>query len=78
MNDVLSMYRVIHAEHAALVAELAERERRRGDPRAGRSRPGSFPNVLRWLRVLGRPTARTASRLRETSATSVVQEALQG
>lgn len=60
MNDVLSMYRVIQAEHAALVAELEERERRRGRSNARRSRRRTFSNVLGRLghpRRVGRTEA---------------------
>ncbi len=54
MNDALGMYLVIKAEHEAVLAEFAERERRRGLPRAAtRRREGSV--TANWLRRLRRP-----------------------
>ncbi|WP_136706552.1 hypothetical protein [Agromyces sp. H66] len=53
MNDALGMYLVIKAEHEAVLAEFAERRRRRGLPRAAsRTREGSA--AANWLRRLWR------------------------
>ena len=57
MNDALGMYLVIKAEHEALLAELAERERLRGFPRARSSQRRSLRAVAGWINLLRRPGA---------------------
>lgn len=52
MNDALGMYLVIKAEHEALLAELAERDRLRGFPRAAR-RERRRAVHLAWIQRLG-------------------------
>jgi len=56
MNDALGMYLVIKAEHATRLAEIAERERRRGYPRTNRARAPRRPAFGRWIAWVRRPT----------------------
>ena len=67
MNDALGMYLVIKAEHEALLAELAERERLRGFPRARaratrarrlRAAVGRLARIARPARLARRREAR--------------------
>jgi len=65
------MYLVIKAEHAARLAELAERERRRGYPRASSTMARGLADATRWIPWL----RRTGGDL-QSSTRSIAQEAL--
>ena len=57
MNDALGMYLVIKAEHAARLAEVAERVRRSSYPRANSAGATRRPALGRWTARLRRSTA---------------------
>ncbi|WP_448003645.1 hypothetical protein [Agromyces bauzanensis] len=57
MNDALGMYQVIKAEHAARLAEIAERERRRSYPRRSSTWERRTVGAVRWIQRLRRATA---------------------
>jgi len=57
MNDALGMYLVIKAEHAARLAEIAERERRRSYPRGSSTPARRGVGAMRWIQRLRRATA---------------------
>jgi hypothetical protein len=66
MNDALGMYLVITAEHEALLAELAERERLRGFPPA-RARATRTRRLRALVGRLARLARRREPRLVETA-----------
>jgi hypothetical protein len=58
MNDALGMYLVIKTEHALRLAEIADRERKRGYPRTTSTVTPARRGVgaPRWIRRLRRAT----------------------
>lgn len=56
MNDALGMYLVITTEHALRLAEIADRERKRGYPRATSTPARRGVGALRWIQRFRRAT----------------------
>jgi hypothetical protein len=57
MNDALGMYLVFKAEHAARLAEIAERERKRSYPLATSTPARRGVGAIRWISRHRRITA---------------------